>query len=428
MDAGTAKPMELSINLQGGDINVALILGVTGLVGKEIAAILKRRGWKVYGVARRNLPSPDCIFIPCDLLDRKETMDKLSQLQDVTHIFWVTWCSEFSADSQEGCAQNESMIANALDAVLGAAKSPKHFSLQTGTAHYLSVGGHDVRSDGDHSDEDGETSKVTAIISKRATTVDGVEYSYYYDEESPKPANRMNFYYTLEEVARKRLSGKVGWSVHRPGLLMGNSLRTEVNVMGSLCVYGSVCKHLSLPFLFGGSRQCWEEACLDASDARMVAKQQIWAATAGPKLQQREDPDRGSEEGALVLMDGEAFNVVNGSPFTWKEVWPALAAKFGLAAPAGRGDDPFFSEEFSYVKAMGDKGVVWEEIVQKNGLLRTRMEELANWGFLDSLFRMPFKLLVSREKSDRLGFTSTCNTLSSILYWVDCIRDDKVVP
>ncbi|KAF3794052.1 Iridoid synthase [Nymphaea thermarum] len=414
MDAGTAKPMELPINLQGGDISVALILGVTGLVGKEIAAMLKRRGWKVYGVARRNLPSPDCIFIPCDLLDRKETMDKLSQLQDVTHIFWVTWCSEFSADSQEGCAQNESMIANALDAVLGAAKSPKHFSLQTGTAHYLSVGGHDVRNDGDHSDEDGETSNVTEIISKRATTVDGVDYSYYYDEESPRPANPIYFYHTLEEVARKRLSGKVGWSVHRPGLLMGNSLRTKLNVMGSLCVYGSQA-------MLGGG-------LLGRVGRQNGGRAADLAATAGRKLQQREDPDRGSEEGALVLMDGEAFNVVNGSPFTWKEVWPALAAKFGLAAPAGRGDDPFFSEEFSYVKAMGDKGVVWEEIVQKNGLLRTRMEELANWWFLDSLFRMPFKLLVSREKSDRLGFTSTCNTLTSILYWVDCIKDDKVVP
>ncbi|KAK1357156.1 Iridoid synthase [Heracleum sosnowskyi] len=363
--------------------NVALIFGSTGLVGKELARrLLSRGGWKVYGVARSadvtNIPSSNYHFICCDLLEPKETQKKLCCLQDVTHIFWITWASQFPLDSRECCEQNKAMMSNALNALLPTARSLKHFSLQTGVKHYISLQG---------------PSNVNEV--------------HYYDEECPRLSSENNFYYTLEDLLKERLGGKVAWSVHRPGLILGSSQRAVYNFMGSLCVYGTICKHLNLPFMFGGTRECWEEMCIDGSDVRLVAEQQIWSAT----------------NDALLSTDGHAFNAINGPRFTWKQIWKSIGLKFGAVVP-----DEMFSEDFMFSTAMADKGAVWKEIVAKEGLVGTKMEDLANFQFLDHLFRCPTKMLVTRDKADRLGLKDTYETLDSILHWVDEMRRDKVIP
>uniref|UniRef100_A0A2N9EGT9 NAD-dependent epimerase/dehydratase domain-containing protein n=1 Tax=Fagus sylvatica TaxID=28930 RepID=A0A2N9EGT9_FAGSY len=256
---------------EAATIYVAVIFGVTGLVGKELARrLILKRNWKVYGIARSPesipLKNPNFHFISCDLLNPLETKQKLLFLQDVTHIFWITWASQFPLDSQECCEQNKDMMSNALNAILPTAKALKHVSLQTGT------------------------------------------------------------------------------------------------------------------------RECWEETYIDGSDARLVSEQYIWAAT----------------NDAISSIDGQAFNAINGNSFTWKEIWPALA--------------------------MADKKTVWDDIVIREGLIQTEMEDLANWAFLDVLFRCPFKLLGTRDKADRLGFTVRYKELNSILYWIDFMRGEKLIP
>ncbi|KAJ4834690.1 hypothetical protein Tsubulata_003591 [Turnera subulata] len=363
--------------------NVAIIFGVTGLVGRELAKILiSTSKWKVYGIARRPhsvpIQSSNYQFISCDLLNPQETAQKLSLVQDVTHMFWVTWASQYPLDTRECCEQNKGMMRNALNAVLPNSKELKHVSLQTGMKHYISLKG---------------SSHVKEVC---------------FDEECPRVNEGYNFYYALEDLLAERLAGKVAWSVLRPCLLMGCSSRTSYNVMGSLCVYGAICRHLNLPFVFGGTRECWEDRYIDCSDARLVAEQHIWAAT--------------NDE--VCSTDGQAFNAINGPSFTWKEIWAVLGDKFGVVVP---GED-VFSEDFWFAEAMSDKKQVWQEIVEKEGLQLTQMEDLASWEFLDILFRLPRKLLGSREKTDRLGFTMRCKTLDSVLHCVDSMRDEKLIP
>ncbi|XP_009402295.2 (S)-8-oxocitronellyl enol synthase CYC2 [Musa acuminata AAA Group] len=398
------------IHGDGSAANVALVAGATGLVGRELVTALLlsacSREWKlVYGVARCPPETDDdgdrhgdrYRFVACNMLDRDETMAKLGPLGDrVTHVFWVTWASQFPLNSQECCDQNRAMISNALDALLlpSCGGAFRHFALQTGTKHYtpLEAGG---------------------------------SGSGCFDEDSPRAVGGdvRNFYYVQEDLLEERLRGRrISWSVHRPGLLLGASRRSHFNLVGSLCVYASICRHLGLPFLFYGNRLCWEEPSLDASDARLVAQQHIWWATSSPEGHQ-----------------GEAFNAINGTAFTWKEVWPLLAAKFGMLPPAVAGTgtsggdvdamlEDLVSERATYVEVMGDKGGAWEEIVEKEGLRSTRMEDLANWGFLDALFGLPFKILASNAKARRLGFTAIYRTPESLLYWVDRMREDRLIP
>ncbi|KAL0288402.1 UNVERIFIED_CONTAM: 3-oxo-Delta(4,5)-steroid 5-beta-reductase [Sesamum calycinum] len=370
---------------------VAAIFGVTGLVGKELARmLLATRKWKVYGIARRpdNIETvrqrPGYHFISCDLLSPLETQSKLpSLLEDTTHIFWVTWASQFTLDSSECYEQNKAMMANVLNAVLPKAKALKHVSLQTGTKHYVSLQG--------------------SFLGKEVGD---------YDEKSPRVTTGYNFYYALEDLLQDRLPcHKVAWTIHRPRLIMGCSRTTLYNFVGSICVYGTICKYLKLPFLFGGTKGCWEEMCVDASDARLVAEQHVWAATSDDPAMQRAE-------------SGQAFNAVNGEPYSWKEIWPAIGAKLGV----GGQEKCTFSGDLMFSSAMADKGGVWKEIVVKEGLVHTEMEELANWDFLDILFRCPMKMLASRQKADLMGFKTRYHVLDSILYWIDVMRAEKFIP
>uniref|UniRef100_A0A7N0UNU7 PRISE-like Rossmann-fold domain-containing protein n=1 Tax=Kalanchoe fedtschenkoi TaxID=63787 RepID=A0A7N0UNU7_KALFE len=377
--------------------SVAIVFGVTGLVGRELARKLlaSKSNWQVYGVARYSddhlvayASRSNYHFISCDLLNPLETQQKLSALKDaVTHMFWITWANDSPLDGEECCARNKAMMSNALDALLSpVTTSLKHISIQTGMKHYISLQG----PFGDSSSKD----------------------ACYYDEESPRVATSPNFYYVLEDLVRERLHGmQVAWSVHRPGLLMGCSRRSWFNFMGSICVYGTICKHLSLPFVFGGTRECWEEVSMEGSDARLVAEQHIWAATS---------------EAIAASVNGQAFNSINGgSSFTWKQVWPALGEKLGVAAlPA----DDMFSNEFRFCEGMAGMSDVWKEISSREELAEAELSNLANWEFLDILFRVPFKLLGRREKVNRLGFRLEYQTLDSILYWVDFMRTEKLIP
>ncbi|GFP80593.1 3-oxo-delta(4 5)-steroid 5-beta-reductase [Phtheirospermum japonicum] len=362
---------------------VAAIFGVTGLVGKELARkLLSARDWKVYGIARHpdDTAGPAYHFVSCDLLSPPEAQQKLSPLEDVTHIFWVTWATQFSLDSPECYEQNKAMMANVLNVILPKARNLKHVSLQTGMKHYISFRD---PSSGREADR--------------------------YDEEYPRPVAN-NFYYALEDLLGERLPGyNVAWSIHRPGLIFGCSHRTLFNFIGSLCVYGAICKYLNLPFVFGGIKECWEEMYIDGSDARLVAGQHIWASTTITNNNNQ--------------AQGQAFNAINGVDFSWKEIWPTIGAKLGADEKGA-----LFSADFTFSAAMGDKGEVWKEIVVREGLVESEMKDLANWDFLDVLFRCPIKMLGSRKKVDMMGFKTKYHVLDSIFYWIDVMRADKFIP
>ncbi|KAK9060337.1 hypothetical protein SSX86_021041 [Deinandra increscens subsp. villosa] len=115
--------------------STALIIGVTGIVGNSLAEILPLSDtpggpWKVYGVARRPRPKWNADhpieYVQCDVSDRDETLTKLGDLHDVTHLFYVTWANS------ENCEINGSMFKNVLDAVIPNSPSLQHVSLQTG--------------------------------------------------------------------------------------------------------------------------------------------------------------------------------------------------------------------------------------------------------------------------------------------------------
>ncbi|KAE9600002.1 putative oxidoreductase [Lupinus albus] len=119
--------------------NVALVIGITGIVGNSLAAILPLHNtpggpWKVYGVARRPRPSWNdnhpVHYIQCNISDQNDTQAKLSVLTDVTHIFYVSWSSK--PTEALNCEVNGAMFRNVLRALIPNAPNLRHVSLQTG--------------------------------------------------------------------------------------------------------------------------------------------------------------------------------------------------------------------------------------------------------------------------------------------------------
>ena len=108
-----------------------------------------------------------------------------------------------------------------------------------------------------------------------------VSHDPHFSEDSarrPYP----NFYYALEDLVESH-PPKVMYSIHRPSIILGASLRSVCNTLLTVAAYAAICRHEGLRFLFPSTRYTWEHFC-DASDTRVLAEQHIWAAvTAQPK-------------------------------------------------------------------------------------------------------------------------------------------------
>lgn len=360
------------------------MLGVTGIVGNSLAEILPLSdtpggSWKVYGVARRPRPSWNADhpveYVQCDLSDEAETQSKLSQLTDVTHIFYVTWTNRSS--EAENCEINGLMLRNVLKAVIPNAPNLRHICLQTGGKHY--VGPFEL------------FGKIQP-------------HDPPFTEDLPR-LNAPNFYYTLEDILFEEVAKKEGlaWSVHRPDQIFGFSPYSLMNIIGTLCVYAAICKHEGSPLLFPGTKQAWNCYSI-ASDADLIAEQQIWASV---------DP----------YARNEAFNCHNGDVFKWKHFWKFLAEEFGIERYGFEEGE----KRLSLVEMMKDKGPVWEEIVKEHQLQPTKLEEVGVWWFADLILGGE-SVISSMNKSKEHGFLGFRNSKNSFISWIDKMKAYKIVP
>ncbi|KAL9386021.1 hypothetical protein Peur_023031 [Populus x canadensis] len=370
--------------VQGGQGSVALIVGVTGIVGNSLAEILPRSDtpggpWKVYGVARRPRPNwhENCPveYIQCDISDSALAKSKLSHLTDVTHIFYVTWASR--SNEAENCKINGLMFRNLLQAVVPIATNLRHVSLQTGTKHYIGP----------------------------------FESFYNFESHDPPYSEDLprlkvdNFYYTLEDVMFEEVAKKEGvtWSVHRPDIIFGFSPHSLMNIIVTLSVYAAICKHEGAPLMFPGTKEAWNCYAI-ASDADLVAEQEIWACVE-PNAQ------------------NQAFNIHNADYFKWKHLWKVLAEQFGI--------EKYGFEEggkrATLAERMKDKGPVWEEIVKKNQLFPTKLEEVGGWWYVDTMLSGD-AFISCMNKSKEHGFLGFRNSTKSFVHWIDKMRSQKVIP
>lgn len=351
---------------------IALIAGVTGISGRNLAEVLVSvDGWTVLGLARKPEGAPEGVQpVAADLLDAGDVKRALAGLRP-TNLFITTW--QRQATEAENCTVNGAMVRNLLDA-LADATSLEHVALVTGLKHYLGPFEHFARN-------------------KPETPL---------REEQPR-LRLENFYYVQEDIVLEaaRRQG-FAWSVHRPHTMIGYAVGNAMNMGVTLAVYAAICRETGRPFVFPGSPE-QHDGVSDVTDARQLASQLVWAAT-------------------TPAAHNEAFNIVNGDVFRWRWLWPRLAPLYGVE-PA-----PYPGRATPLVEQMRDAEPVWQKLVERHGLAANPVERLASWWHTDADLGRPIECFTDMSKSRRLGFVDYRETLTSFADVHHRLREEQVIP
>ena len=152
-----------------------------------------------------------------------------------------------------------------------------------------------------------------------------------------------------------------------------------MNMAVTLAVYASICKHTGRPFVYPGSPEQYN-AVTDVTDARILAKQLLWAAT--------------TPEAANM-----PFNIVERR---------RVPLDLALAA-----DRRLFRDRGSTLSGPSDaagrprwpmRRSVWAEIVAKHGLQDIPVGKLASWWHSDADLGRTLECFTDMANSRRLGF------------------------
>jgi nucleoside-diphosphate-sugar epimerase len=349
----------------------ALVVGVTGISGGNVAHRLLADGWQVSGLSRNPTGLDERIApVAADLEDAEAVAAAVRGIAP-THVFFTTWSRR--ATEAENCDVNGRMLRHLLDAT-AVEKSVRHVALVTGLKHYLGP--------------------FEAYAKAQPDTP-------FSEGQARLPYE--NFYYVQEDIlfdAAER--DGFTWSVHRPHTLIGWALGNAMNMGVTLAVYAAICRETGRGFHFPGSREQWE-AVTDVTDAGLLADHLVWAATTPAAANQ-------------------ALNIVNGDVFRWRRMWPRLADALGVEPVA------FSGEPAPLEQQMADAAEVWPEIVRRHGLRELNVESLASWWHTDADLGRTIETFTDMGRSRRLGFLGVRDSESSFTDLFARLQAERIVP
>lgn len=354
-----------------------LIAGASGLVGTAAAIEFANAGWNVIALSRRVpelLEDHGCRHLALDLTDAAACHAAAEDLRDVTHVvysavFELPGLIEGWSDPAQ-IETNDRMLRNLLDPLCKTAQL-EHVSLLQGTKAYGVMVG---------------PMRVPA-------------------REDQVRVEHPNFYWLQEDYLRAVAAADgFRFSIFRPQLIVGPNHGVVMNLPPVIGIYAAIRREQGLPFSFpGGATWVWE-----AADTRLVAGALRWAAEA---------PNAA----------GQTFNLTNGEVFSFRDMWPAMAATLGVETGP---DEPLSLAE--YIPAHAD---VWDRIVERHDLRRLPLPELlgeshfyADMCFAHGLSEPPAPVFVSSVKIRQAGFNMTWNTEESFCDWLRDLMARRILP
>ena len=274
--------------------------------------------WEVIAISRRR---PDIEgeyrHIAVDLLNEEDCRDNLSNLREVSHIFFTAYVER--PTWTEMVTPNLNMLVNLVEAIEPVATGLRHINLMQGTKWY-----------GNH--------KNTARHQPRNPTR-GICHPTF----------------TMTSNASS-LIGKKGknwtWSSARPHGVCGLAFGNPMNLVIAVAVYATISKALGLPLRHPGSRAN-AHALYQVTDSGLIARACTWMAT---------------EEQCT----NEPFNITNGDIFRWEDLWPTLADYFDMEISQ--------PQKINLTQMMSDKGPLWDELTNQYGCSRGSLQKTGQVG------------------------------------------------
>jgi nucleoside-diphosphate-sugar epimerase len=345
----------------------ALIIGASGLVGGNFLRYLAEAGgWKITALSRRRPELPEGVtHISADLLDPARCAQAAKQVADTTHVFFCA--RAVGQNYQIQVDPNREIVENLLDALLPVARGLRHVQIIHGMKWYGSNLG---------------------------------PYKVPAKETDPRLPGRNFYYEQLDAIIARQKGAAWSWSTLRPHFVCGVTVGSPSNPLSTLGAYAAILKAGGRPLDFPGPQGTFD-AHMNITDVRLLARAMLWAATE-PRCA------------------NQAYNIVNGDTFRWRDVWPMLAAHFGM--------DPGVVRPVSLREEMADKDPVWQAIVERHGLRPTRLAEIADWSFADVLFEGAWDQTASVVKAHRDGFTGMVDTEEMFLEILGAYRALRLLP
>ncbi len=344
----------------------ALVVGASGIVGRNTIEQLLAGGWEVVGLSRR-APEGEIGYrhIAVDLADGEACRARLNGLDGITHIFYAA-----RADREDKFAEAElsrRMLANLMETVEPLAPDLEHVHLMHGTKWYANKNG---------------------------------PYKTPAKEDDPRALVPI-FYYQQQDYIAARQAGKLWhWSTLRPGLICGFSVGYPHNLMTLIAVYAVVSKELGLPLRFPGSPGCYA-TLYQAVDVGLLGRASIWAAS-------------------TPACANQAFNIHNGDYYRWETLWPRLADFFGMeVGPV---------QTISLAGLMPAYEAVWGAAVAKYDLEPHAYADMAHWAFGDLIFNIWWDDISSIVKLRQYGFTEAMDTEQMFLDIFADFRRRRIIP
>ncbi|WP_264433977.1 SDR family oxidoreductase [Flavobacterium agricola] len=310
--------------------------------------------------------------VKANLLD-KATLEKALEHIHPTHVFFTTWMK--GSSEEENILLNSSLVANLLDTVRKK-RSVKHVTLVTGLKHYLGP--------------------FESYVSEGKLPETPLR------EDQPR-LSFPNFYYAQEdELFAAAEKDGFTWNVHRPHTVIGNAVGNLMNMGTTSAVYASICKEHNLPFIFPGSKAQWEGSS-DVTDAKILAKQIIWATQ-------------------TPLTNNKAFNILNGDVFRWSWLWKQIAEWFRIEY------EGFQNQIRPLEKTLEGKEALWTEMAQKFNLVGADLNKVSSAWHTDLDLGRPIEVITDITNSRSLGFKEFYNTKKSFISLFEKLKLDKVIP
>jgi nucleoside-diphosphate-sugar epimerase len=246
-----------------------IVAGAQGVSGNAVLQqYAELTGAKVYTLSRRSgEDSGNVHHIAVDLLNLDDTVAKLGDVRDATHLFFGAYVERRTA--AEKSTANVLLLRNLLDVVEKNSPELRHITIyQGGKAYGSDLGPY-----------------------KTPAREDDLRLM------SP------NFYYDQEDLLRQRQKGHIwNFTIFRPGgAICGVSIGTPMSLISVIVVYAAICREMGLPLRFPGAESAYR-SLYQATSADLLARAVIWA-------------------GETVSARNELFNVTNGDNFRWQHMW-----------------------------------------------------------------------------------------------------------
>ena len=406
----------------------ALVTGATGILGRAIVDELcqyKDKFPTVYALSRSQKLEWTS-NVKSQHLDLQATAQDMAKELGGLKPEYIFFAAYLAKDSEEDATKvNGAMLENFLEALKlsGASKSVKRIILTTGAKQY----------------------GVHFGIPKQP-----MEES---DRWLSDPERPPNFYYKQQNtLSQKAKEQGWDWVVTYPNDVIGVAKGNFMNLATSLGIYCAVTKEMGQELMWPGSPDFYTSFDCFTS-ARLHAKFNLWAAL-----------DKNNPR-----VSNQAFNVVNGDVESWQNMWPKLAAKFGLKVPekmftseeeAGKMDEKTGSvmelmkrpplaefaaerglKDTKYMKQSrveqkidlvtwsqrSDVKAAWDKLAKREGLEHDAFEK-ATWGFLGFVFGRNYDIVISMNKARKAGWMGYESTWESLDGSLDELVGEGVLP